>query len=90
LYFVFEYLGNGSLAEIIQQSVLKKEPLTLDQIRTYAAQLASVIEYLHKELKVIHRDLKPQNVLLDDNLNLKVIDFGDAKQMKEEDSSFSA
>ena len=29
--------------------------------------------------KIMHRDLKPQNVVMDDNYNLKLIDFGDAK-----------
>ena len=60
----------------------------METIRTYAAQLSSVVEYLHCEQKVIHRDLKPQNILLTDELNLKVIDFGDSKKLTEEDISF--
>ncbi len=35
----------------------------------------SGIEYLHK-IKVCHRDLKPENLLLDDNKNIKIVDFG--------------
>jgi len=32
----------------------------------------------------MHRDLKPQNIMLDKNFNLKVIDFGDARKVKED------
>ena len=31
----------------------------------------------------MHRDLKPQNIMLDDNYNVKVIDFGDARRVNE-------
>lgn len=34
-------------------------------------------------LEIMHRDLKPQNLLLDDNYNIKFIDFGDAKKENE-------
>lgn len=34
-------------------------------------------------LEIMHRDLKPQNLLLDDNFNIKFIDFGDAKKENE-------
>ena len=33
------------------------------------------MEYLHK-LGIVHRDLKPENLLLDENMNIKIIDFG--------------
>jgi serine/threonine protein kinase len=39
-----------------------------------------VITYLHAQ-NTLHRDLKPQNILLDDDLNLKLIDFGDTKEI---------
>ena len=40
------------------------------------------LEYM-QSLEIMHRDLKPQNLLLDDNYNIKFIDFGDAKKESE-------
>ena len=41
------------------------------------------IEYLHK-IKVCHRDLKPENLLLDANMNIKIVDFGLSNTYKQE------
>lgn len=54
------------------------EPLA----RIYMAQLVNTIEYLQNK-HVMHRDLKPLNIMIDDNFNLKLIDFGEAKSDKE-------
>lgn len=45
------------------------------QARRFFQQLMSGIDYSHR-LKIVHRDLKPENVLLDDQLNVKIADFG--------------
>lgn len=45
------------------------------QARRFFQQLISGIEYSHG-LKIVHRDLKPENVLLDNDLNVKIADFG--------------
>lgn len=45
------------------------------QARHFFQQLMSGIDYSHR-LKIVHRDLKPENVLLDDQLNVKIADFG--------------
>jgi len=52
------------------------------QARRFFQQLISGIEYSHR-LKIVHRDLKPENVLLDDDLNVKIADFGLSNEIKD-------
>jgi len=42
------------------------------------------IQHVHNQ-EIVHRDLKPENILLDDNLNVKITDFGFAKMLKSEE-----
>jgi eukaryotic-like serine/threonine-protein kinase len=44
------------------------------------AQMINFLEYI-QEQNVMHRDLKPGNIMVDSNFNIKIIDFGDAKKM---------
>ncbi|RSH92758.1 pkb-activating kinase-like protein [Saitozyma podzolica] len=74
LYFVLDLASNGELLGFIR----KYGSLDLISARYYAAQLIDTIEFMH-ERGVIHRDLKPENILLDDEMRLKITDFGSAK-----------
>ncbi|KAK2663600.1 hypothetical protein Ddye_002174 [Dipteronia dyeriana] len=75
---VFEYLPNGSLQEKLHES---DSVLPWRNRMTIAFQLAQAIEYLHEKctLQIVHGDIKPSNVLLDDYMNCKLCDFGSAK-----------
>ena len=56
--------------------------LDIRLVRLYTAQIVHALEYLETK-KIMHRDLKPQNIMLDNNYNIKLIDFGDAKKEDE-------
>jgi serine/threonine protein kinase len=71
-YIALEYVGGGSLLKLINESHGIAEP---EAARIFS-QIISVMEYLHEEKGVVHRDLKPDNILLDDSGNIRLIDFG--------------
>ncbi|KAK9069676.1 hypothetical protein SSX86_011580 [Deinandra increscens subsp. villosa] len=68
---LFEYAPNGTLHDKLHRLTWKTRTLI-------AFQLASAMEYLHG-IQIIHADIKASNILLDDNLNCKLCDFGSAK-----------
>lgn len=77
---IYEYMPNGSLGDLLskEKANLSLKPARLVDI---ALGVAHAIEYLHNgcELRILHLDIKPQNVLLDPHFNPKVSDFGLAK-----------
>lgn len=74
---IMEYVPNGTLHDKLHAS---RTPLTWNQRAAVAFQLASAIAYLHEACAphIVHSDIKPSNVLLDDDLNCKLCDFGSA------------
>lgn len=71
IYLIMEYVRGGDLSDKI--AYLQK--ITEDEARKYFHQLIDAVNYCHSR-NVYHRDLKPQNLLLDEKGNLKVSDFG--------------
>lgn len=67
---VLEYAG-GELFEYI----VRVRKIPEEQSRRFFQQIICAVEYCHRH-KIVHRDLKPENLLLDENLNVKVADFG--------------
>ena len=74
-YLITEYMGNGSLFDILRK---KPESLTPTLRSVIALQVARGLEYLHGK-GVIHRDLKSLNILMDKNNHAKICDFGMAR-----------
>ncbi|KDQ14975.1 hypothetical protein BOTBODRAFT_54888 [Botryobasidium botryosum FD-172 SS1] len=71
LYLVMEYLNGGDCAALIKSLGSLPEEWT----RAYVAEVVLGLEYLH-ERGVVHRDVKPDNLLIDQHGHLKLIDFG--------------
>ncbi|WVQ71191.1 hypothetical protein IAR50_000716 [Cryptococcus sp. DSM 104548] len=74
LYFVMSLAPQGDMYGLIR----KWGSFDLETARYYAAQMVDSCEFMHS-VGVIHRDLKPENILIDDELRIKISDFGSAK-----------
>lgn len=71
-YLVMEYVENGTLLDLLRN----KEYLSEHLAKRYFAQIVAVLDYLHNERHICHRDLKAENIMLDNNNNIRLIDFG--------------
>ncbi|XP_048442857.1 probable leucine-rich repeat receptor-like serine/threonine-protein kinase At3g14840 [Pyrus x bretschneideri] len=91
LLLVYEYLENNSVAHALFRE--KEGHLKLDWSTRHKICIGTArgLAYLHEEsrLKVVHRDIKATNVLLDKNLNPKISDFGLAKLDEEDNTHIS-
>ncbi|KAK9287284.1 hypothetical protein L1049_015697 [Liquidambar formosana] len=85
---VYEYVDNGNLEQWLHGDVGSTSPLTWEIRMRIAVGTAKGLAYLHEGLepKVVHRDVKSSNILLDRKWNPKVSDFGLAKLLGSEAS----
>nr|XP_016478233.1 PREDICTED: probable serine/threonine protein kinase IREH1 isoform X1 [Nicotiana tabacum] len=74
LYLVMEYLNGGDLYSLLRNLGCLDE----DVARVYIAEVVLALEYLHS-LQVVHRDLKPDNLLIAHDGHIKLTDFGLSK-----------
>lgn len=81
-YMVMEYVEGQSLDARLQKS---NPPLTLNEIHTISWDVLSALDYAHS-LDVVHRDVKPANMLMDPSGRTMLMDFGIAKALREERS----
>ena len=79
IYLIFECLPSD-LKKLIKSS----NYLTLDDVRKYVYHILCGLKYIHS-CAVLHRDLKPGNILLDHNYQIKICDFGLARCVNKDD-----
>ncbi|CAL8177987.1 unnamed protein product [Prunus armeniaca] len=86
---VYEYLPGGSLADHLYGPNSKKVSLSWVRRLKIAVDAAKGLDYLHNgnEPRIIHRDVKCSNILLDKEMNAKVCDFGLSKQVMQADAT---
>lgn len=78
---VYEYVNNGNLEQWLHGAMRQYGNLTWEARMKVIIGTAKALSYLHEaiEPKVVHRDIKSSNILIDDEFNAKVSDFGLAK-----------
>lgn len=78
---VYEYVNNGNLEQWLHGAMSNRGYLTWEARIKVLLGVAQALSYLHEaiEPKVVHRDIKSSNILIDDNFNAKISDFGLAK-----------
>ncbi|CAG6003718.1 phosphorylase b kinase gamma catalytic chain, skeletal muscle/heart isoform-like isoform 2-T3 [Menidia menidia] len=76
-FLVFDLMKRGELFDYLTEKVTLSEKETRKIMRA----LLEVVQYLHAQ-NIVHRDLKPENILLDDDMKIKLTDFGFAVQIQ--------
>lgn len=77
LFYVMPWLEGGSLREKIAAAQAGGPPIAAQELRRWLPDILSALEYLHSK-KVIHRDVKPGNIMFDTDGNPVLVDFGSA------------
>ncbi|XP_077155238.1 protein kinase C-like 1 [Ranitomeya variabilis] len=70
-YFIMEYLSGGSVEDLIRMCGC----LNIGNVRFYTAEMVSGLQFLHGH-NIVHRDIKPDNIMLDADGHIRIIDLG--------------
>ena len=84
LYILMDYLQHGELLNVLK----KVGRMNSQMVRFYAGQIVLAFEYMHGK-DLIYRDLKPENVLVQDSGYVKITDFGFVKRLKSWDRTYT-
>jgi serine/threonine protein kinase len=83
IFLVFPYVKQGDLYNYICAKKDAKEELDEEEIKKIMLGILTGVEYLHS-VNIIHRDIKDQNILIDDDGNARICDFGLARIVKKD------
>ncbi|XP_047455571.1 serine/threonine-protein kinase Nek10 isoform X2 [Mugil cephalus] len=83
LYIVMELIEGVPLAEHFNSLKEKQQLFTEDRVWSLFIQMCLALRYLHKEKRIVHRDLSPNNIMLGEKDKVTITDFGLAKQKQE-------
>jgi serine/threonine protein kinase len=87
VFLVFDYYETD-LANLVDKLVSQNEYLSLADIKTIMMKLFKAVEYLHRN-EIIHRDLKISNILVNKDGDIRVADFGLARELGPEYKNFT-
>ncbi len=81
IYVIMDYIEGEPLSKILEKEGAQEQETVIE----WAEDLCGVLDYLHtQEPPIIYRDMKPANIMLQPNGNIKLIDFGIAREYKEQ------
>ena len=79
IYIIEDYIEGETLSSVLETQGAQPQELVIE----WAMQICEALEYLHtRKPPIIYRDMKPANVMIKPDGNIKVIDFGIAREYK--------
>lgn len=81
-YFIMEYMNGGNLYQFINDRKESNQIIQPKEIKSILFQILSALNHIHHIESIFHRDMKPENLLITQNLVVKLADFGLATDIK--------
>eukprot|EP00123_Amoebidium_parasiticum_P017267 comp23777_c0_seq1/m.41223 comp23777_c0_seq1/g.41223 ORF comp23777_c0_seq1/g.41223 comp23777_c0_seq1/m.41223 type:complete len:528 (-) comp23777_c0_seq1:42-1625(-) len=87
LYFVMEYVAGGELFAHLRAA--QNHRFSEKRARFYICEVLLALQHMHEMEHIVYRDIKPENMLLDESGHVKIIDFGFAKHLEEDERTYT-